>query len=1658
MKSILKTLILLCMAFLLVTLTTAAFAAETADVVVYVDAANGSENNDGLTEATAVKNIKTAYTKLSEAMAAKGLKSSASATGKIVFVTDYVFDTFTESAYSKDFGSGTHTYRVILEGKTAQVSLQFVPIKQSFVGMMGPTTIQNLNVRIADNAQNKYLSIHGRGGKLIIGEGVTTSDNADQRPILSAGPYFATSTSSNLEVNSGDWGAVYAGCYHKTLTGNATLVFNGGTTTQVSATYNNKVTGNVDITINGGTIGKVNIAASNNASVGGTATVKFNGGTITGTVGSTGTVGTILTNVTGNDVAFTYSGQVTLTGVTASKLFLGSNTRIIFSETVTGPVAVTVDKAVRYNVAYITAPSGTANSAFTFAQKAMTATVFGETKSWINTDESGFTGLVLKAPKEFTVKLYTSTKDGSQVTPDKTETINGIKYQYFANAMGNYRYVTSRTGYYTLTKVLWMSEEKSLTETVIDASSSKRDAIGWEPTTVKDYSDEAHANIVPEDESTLWWDDYSPLLVSPYFTDQTRAEHRATTQDEMESFIASLDDAKDNMYIYSLGTSPTYGFDIPIVIFTKVDLSGAKTLEEAAALIRADDKLVIHYQAQIHGNEPAGGEAALNMIARLDGQWGSDLLETINCYVIPRVNPDGSKNFTRNNGEGVNLNRDMLLATMPETAALRYACDLFLPDINIDGHEYTYQPENSSGSYADLMCSSGVNGNYSEEFIQLSETMARNHFQTFFDYGLQPSYYTNKANSYSPATNSGYHTTRGVLHFLMESRGIGGGNYTMTRRVVSHLIMAESVFEYAAAHHETITTLVDAERQRSIKLGETYEEDDVIYLQFKETLLEEYAHRSNKWNYVNGTLTSANDTIPIFYREPQDGKTRPRPTAYVFPGGESWTQDVLDVLEANGMKYYHLSGEKPLKLRQITGTISNGGLSAETYYSFPNGCYVVPMNQDRSILISYVFEPDICGYSADEGYGSLTQMGVIPSLDGCFPVYHYIHDLEADGTIETFTGAAAPTGLTGVSPEYAGESGKIMGLDASRSYAYRNSCSAEYTVVTGVTAIEGLSSGTWLVRYADSIGTPYKEVAIEITGGAVTGLVVFVDQANGLDSNDGLTEATPVATLSAAITVLGGNVTENSNAKVILLSDYSLGTKAFTFPSHSFTVTYTGKTSSVAFVKGGGTSQTDAAINLGGPSIFTNITLRNNTNADYNNFNCNGHKTVMAEGVTCVPNAKGKSFMLAAGCHSAACNSTELTVLSGSWNMIYAGGYTGAVKGDAKLTVKNATVAGQIMAGYSGSVSGSITYDISDVTTNGIYLGLAKTNSVAGVITATIGPNCTINYLYAGNRDSGNVKGTVHVIVDRADLSAATLYGTCKTSGTVAKSVLTNRGGKLGTVTGFTEVKQQPFTGVYHICQGGKVTETVYTFAEAATAASTLSNAVIQLGSDAVDTATVTGDFILDLNGYDLSGITVNGTIYGMDSTTDGYTCENIGTLTLASGTVVSNWKSTTEQLGTVHRYMTIADGSSYTFHRFYLAVTHQTLRPATDGVGYKAVFYGDSMVLANITGFGFNMQLGENTAKMVTTSAVESGKTVTLRIDNYDVVNHGETALYASAVLVLQDGTVIESTRCTMTLRAMLETLNLNYAQLSNAQLAAVAEFIKKYAISSTWKVENLI
>ena len=242
----------------------------------------------------------------------------------------------------------------------------------------------------------------------------------------------------------------------------------------------------------------------------------------------------------------------------------------------------------------------------------------------------------------------------------------------------------------------------------------------------------------------------------------------------------------------------------------------------------------------------------------------------------------------------------------------------------------------------------------------------------------------------------------------------------------------------------------------------------------------------------------------------------------------------------------------------------------------------------------------------------------------------------------------------------------------------------------------------------------------------------------------------------------------------------------------------------------------------------------------------------------------------------------------------------------------------------------------------------------------------------------------------------------------------------------------------------------------------------LKLNSNTLANAVLSKDLYIDLNGFDLSGTLVtNGyKVYGMDSTTNAYTCENRGVFSCVdeNGTAivpVTHFKS--DITGSVKRYMAIKDGNGYSFHRFYLGITHINLRPSTAGVGFKALFCGDEMVISMLDAseaFGYSLGLegyGAATAYKGRDSFV-SGRHVTLRIDNYDIEDFGETALNAKAMLKLSDGTVIESAAVTMTFRQLLESLDRDTSVLTDQQLQAVVELISKYAIVKTWNLNNLL
>lgn len=219
-------------------------------------------------------------------------------------------------------------------------------------------------------------------------------------------------------------------------------------------------------------------------------------------------------------------------------------------------------------------------------------------------------------------------------------------------------------------------------------------------------------------------------------------------------------------------------------------------------------------------------------------------------------------------------------------------------------------------------------------------------------------------------------------------------------------------------------------------------------------------------------------------------------------------------------------------------------------------------------------------------------------------------------------------------------------------------------------------------------------------------------------------------------------------------------------------------------------------------------------------------------------------------------------------------------------------------------------------------------------------------------------------------------------------------------------------------------------------------------------------DLYIDLSGFDLTGtINTNGfKVYGMDSITDDYSCDVEGVLSCVddNGTlIVPQMQFEYGILDSTKRYMAIETENGYTFHRFFLGITHVSLVPNVTGFGYKAEFYGDEMVQQQIASVGYNLWITED--YVINRTAAGFRNYLTLRLQNFDVINYGETPVHASVSIMLTDGTIIESNVASMSMREMLEAINTDYARFTSAQISAIQAMIEKHAIIKSWDTGNL-
>ena len=93
--------------------------------------------------------------------------------------------------------------------------------------------------------------------------------------------------------------------------------------------------------------------------------------------------------------------------------------------------------------------------------------------------------------------------------------------------------------------------------------------------------------------------------------------------------------------------------------------------------------------SQMHGNESTTTKALFDFINVLNSnsEESGKLLNTFTFSMLPMLNPDGAKLYTRENTNGIDLNRDAQNLSQPESQILRRVFEEFQPNYCYNLHD-----------------------------------------------------------------------------------------------------------------------------------------------------------------------------------------------------------------------------------------------------------------------------------------------------------------------------------------------------------------------------------------------------------------------------------------------------------------------------------------------------------------------------------------------------------------------------------------------------------------------------------------------------------------------------------------------------------------------------------------------------------------------------------------------------------------------------------------------------------------------------------------------------------------------------------------------------------------------------------------------------------
>ena len=381
---------------------------------------------------------------------------------------------------------------------------------------------------------------------------------------------------------------------------------------------------------------------------------------------------------------------------------------------------------------------------------------------------------------------------------------------------------------------------------------------------------------------------------------------KLTSYVELTEFVFELDSLSDLLKVEIIGNS-VEGRNLYALKFSNSEFG------------KDTSKIKVLIFAQQHGNEQSGKEGSLLLARELQKPENKYLFEKIDFALIPQMNPDGSEKNQRRNVNDMDLNRNHLILTEPETIGLHRLFNKYLFEVSMDVHEY-YPYGDNWRNYGyrtdnDEEIGTVTNINVSQKILDLSRAYLafvkqylNNKSFTYFEYypGGPPEIDYIRHSTFDINDGRQSMGIQNTFSFIQEGKNGKDSLENIERRSEGQMTGMMGLLVYSYNHKDEIKKLVAAEREKLVK----NEVNDKVAIQLDHfsngtklelPLLSYYSDKD--------TVITVNDYRPIV-KSLYDVK---RPEGYLIP---KILNEIVEWANRQSLTYYDYNKSDKDKIEQ----------------------------------------------------------------------------------------------------------------------------------------------------------------------------------------------------------------------------------------------------------------------------------------------------------------------------------------------------------------------------------------------------------------------------------------------------------------------------------------------------------------------------------------------------------------------------------------------------------------------------------------------------------------------------------------------------------------------------------------------------------------------